>query len=109
MYLYRDIYINYILTFCYNLDIYLKKKVNMNKIYEQYRKKITGRERFTRIAERRVNRILDALEKLGSCSNRRNYDYSNADIKKMFGKIEKKLKETRLKFQGTSKNKKEAI
>jgi len=80
----------------------------MNKIYEQYRKKITGRERFVRTAERRVNRILDALDKLGGCSEQRYYDYSNADIKKTFEKIEKKLKETRLKFQGTSKNKKEA-
>jgi NH3-dependent NAD+ synthetase len=81
----------------------------MNKIYEQYRKKITNRERFVRIAKRRINRIMDALEKLGDCSNQINYDYSNTDIKKIFEKIEKKLKETRLKFQGTSKNKKEEI
>lgn len=79
----------------------------MNKIYEQYRKNITNKERFVRIAERRVNRILDALEKLGSCSTQRNYDYSSADIKSIFEKIEKKLKETRLKFQLTSKNKRE--
>jgi hypothetical protein len=59
----------------------------MNKIYEQYRKEITNRERFVRIAERRVNRIMDALEKLGDCSNLRNYDYSNTDIKKIFEKI----------------------
>ena len=81
----------------------------MNKIYEQYRKKITNRDRFVRMAERRVNRIMDALKKLGDCSNQRNYDYSNTDIKKIFEKIEKKLKETKLKFQGTSKNKKEEI
>lgn len=71
----------------------------MNKIYDQYRKKITGRQRFVRTAERRVNRIMDALEKLGRCSDQRNYDYSNAEVKKIFEKIEKKLKETRLKFQ----------
>ena len=81
----------------------------MNKIYEQYRKNITNRDRFVRMAERRVNRIMDALDKLGDCSNQRNYDYSNTDIKKIFEKIEKKLKETRLKFQGTSKNGKEEI
>jgi hypothetical protein len=81
----------------------------MNKIYEQYRKEITNRERFVKTAERRVNRILNALEKLGDCSNLRNYDYSNTDIKKIFDKIEKKLKVTRSKFQGTSKNKKEEI
>ena len=81
----------------------------MNKIYERYRKKITYHERFVRITERKVNRILDALDKLGNCSNKRNYDYSNTDIKKIFGKIESKAKEIRLKFQGTSGNKKEAI
>jgi hypothetical protein len=58
---------------------------------------------------RRVNRIMDALEKLGDCSNLRNYYYSNTDTKMIFEKIEKKLKETRLKFQGTSKIKKEGI
>jgi len=74
----------------------------MNKIYEQYRKEITNRDRFVRMAERRVNRIMDALEKLGDCSNLRNYDYTNTDIKKIFEKIEIKLKETKSKFQGTS-------
>ena len=81
----------------------------MNKIYEQYRKEITNRERFVRMVERRVNRIMDAIEKLGDCSNPRNYDYSNTDLKKIFEKIEKKLKETKLRFQGNSKNKKEEI
>jgi hypothetical protein len=84
-------------------------EVNMNKIYEQYRKKITNRDQFIRMAERRVNRIMDALEKLGNCSDQKNYNYSDNDIKKIFEKIEKKLKETRLEFQGTSKNKKERI
>ena len=80
----------------------------MNKIYEQYRKKITNRERFVRIAERRVSRIMDALEKLGACSGQKNYNYSNTDMKKIFEKIEEKLEETRLMFQGTSEKKKEA-
>ena len=84
-------------------------EINMSKIYEQYRKKITNRDRFVRMADRRVNRIMDALEKLGDCSNQRNYDYSNTYIKKIFEKIDKKLKKIRLKFQGTSKNKKEEI
>jgi hypothetical protein len=71
----------------------------MNKIYEQYRKKITNRERFVRMAGSRVNRIMDAVQKLGDCSNQSKFDYSNAEIK---------LKETRLKFKGTSGKKKEA-
>jgi len=78
----------------------------MSEKYEQYRKNITNRDRFVRIAEKRVNRIFDALDSLGNCSNRRNYDYSDTDIKKIFGEIEKKVEETRLMFQGTSENKK---
>ena len=78
----------------------------MSKAYEQYRKEITNRERFVRFVEKRVNRILDALDSLGNCSNRRNYDYSDTDVKKIFGAIEKKVKETRLMFQGTSEDRK---
>ncbi len=65
-------------------------------------RKKANRERFVRIAENRVNRILDALDSLGNCSNRRNYDYSDADVKKIFSEIEKKVKETRSSFQETA-------
>jgi len=70
------------------------------------RRKKANRERFLRIAEGRVNRILDALDSLGNCSNKRNYDYSDTDVKKIFSAIESKVEETRLMFQGTSENKK---
>ena len=70
------------------------------------KRKKANRERFVRIAEGRVNRILDALDSLGNCSNKRNYDYSDTDVKKIFSAIESKVEETRLMFQGTSENKK---
>ena len=57
------------------------------------------RDRFIRIAERRVNRILASLDSLGNCSNRRNYDFGKEDVLKMFGEIEKKLRETRQLFE----------
>lgn len=78
----------------------------MTKIYEQYRKEISNRERFVRFAERRVNRILDALDKLGDCSNRRKYDYSDSDMKNIFGKIENKVKESKIMFESNSGNRK---
>ena len=65
----------------------------------------TRRTRFVRIAEGRVNRILEGLESLGKCSNRSNYDYSEEDVKKIFNEIEKKVKDIRNIFQGVSKNK----
>jgi len=58
-----------------------------------------------RIVERRVNRILDNLDSLGKCSNRKNYKYSDEDVKKIFSEIERKVREIRLLFQDTSKSK----
>jgi hypothetical protein len=72
-------------------------------------RKKANRDRFIRIAENRVNRILDAMDSLGNCSNRRNYDYSDTDVKKIFSEIEKKLKETRSMFQASAEEKKRFI
>lgn len=63
-------------------------------------KKETNRERFIRIVERRVNIILKDLDSLGKCSNKRNYEYSDTDVKKIFGEIDKKCRETRALFGG---------
>lgn len=57
------------------------------------------RERFVRIIERRVNKILDDFDSLGKCANTKNYKYNYDDIKKIFTEIDKKLKEIRLLFQ----------
>jgi hypothetical protein len=56
------------------------------------------RERFVRIAERRVNAILDTFDKLENCSNVNNYRYYESDVKKIFGEIEKRLKDVKSKF-----------
>ena len=61
--------------------------------------KTINRERFIRIVEKRVNKILDNLDSLGNCSNRKNYEYSEKDVKKIFGELEKKIKEIKIKFQ----------
>ena len=63
------------------------------------------RERFVRIIEIRVNRILDDLEKLGNCSNKKNYKYSEDDVKTIFSAIDKKTKEIKNKFLLTKANK----
>jgi hypothetical protein len=64
----------------------------------------TNRERFVRIIERRVNRILDNLDSLGKCSNRKNYEYSEEDTKKIFDEIERRVKEVKALFKSGSKN-----
>jgi len=57
------------------------------------------RDRFIRIAEGRTTVVLSALEKLGRCANKNNYEYSEKDTKEIFGEINKKLKEIRSMFR----------
>ena len=63
------------------------------------------RERFVRIAERRVNAIIESLMKLENCANRNNYRYTEEDVKKMFAEIEKRVKDAKTKFQESPKEK----
>jgi len=63
------------------------------------------RERFIRIVESRVNKILCSLDSLSKCSNKRNYEYTESDVRKIFGEIERKVRETRSQFQGGARNK----
>ncbi len=58
----------------------------------------TKRERFVRIAEARTNKILEMMRLLGNCSSKGNYEYTEEDIKKIFGALERELKNTKNKF-----------
>ena len=58
---------------------------------------------FKRIAENRTNKIIDMLELLGNLSNTSFYEYSDADIEKIFSAIEDQLEKTRSKFARTKK------
>lgn len=60
----------------------------------------TKRERFKRIAEARVNKILDMMRLLGNCASPSNYEYTDEDIKKIFNALERELKNTKNKFLG---------
>ena len=56
----------------------------------------TKRERFVRIAEARTNKILEMMRLLGNCSSKGNYEYSEEDIKKIFGALVRELKNTKI-------------
>jgi hypothetical protein len=58
------------------------------------------RDRFVRLAEARTNKILEMMRLLGNCSSKSNYEYTDADIKKIFGVLEKELKNTKNRFLG---------
>lgn len=60
------------------------------------------RDRFVRIVERRVNIILNNLDSLAKCANKKNYEYTDDDVKTIFGEIDKKTKEIKAIFAGKS-------
>lgn len=80
-------------------------KNNDTNIENKTKNKESNRERFVRIVERRVNVIINNLDSLGKCSNKRNYEYTDDDVKKIFNEIDKKCKEVRSMFNGKTKNK----
>lgn len=67
---------------------------------------MTKKERFEKVAVQRTNKILKMIELLGNCSNKRNYDYSEKEVEKIFKVIEKELKDVKARFNIESKTKK---
>ena len=63
------------------------------------------RAKFIEIAEARTNKILNMISLLGNCSNRSNYEYSDADVNQIFSALENELKECRKKFQASNESK----
>lgn len=59
------------------------------------------RERFIRIAERRTQAVMERLRILSNCSNRAAYEYTPADVEKIFGTIVREVEEARRKFDRT--------
>ena len=59
--------------------------------------------KFRRIAGSRVNKILRLLAVLRNCSNTRVYDYSDAQVNKIFKAIEDELRVTKLSFKNHKK------
>ena len=60
-------------------------------------------ERFKRLATKRTNIVLDRIRVLGNCANRGAYEYSEAEINKIFSEIDRLLKETKAKFHFVKK------
>ncbi len=54
--------------------------------------------RFKRLAKQRGERILKDIQLLGNLSNRNNYEYSDAEVRKLFTTIEEELRSSRSRF-----------
>ena len=61
-------------------------------------------EAFKRLASQRTNAVIYRLRILGHCANQQLYDYSDADVKRIFRAIERELRAVKTKFKNTNKS-----
>jgi hypothetical protein len=71
----------------------------------------TKRERFIEVGGKRVQMVMDKIDNLSKCANKRNYEFTQNDIDKMFKAISDRLKNTKAKFESelSSRNKEKRI
>ncbi len=62
------------------------------------------RARFLRVAERRTNMIINDIRLIANTSNKTLYQYTEADIDKIFDVINEKLAEAKMKFTASKKS-----
>jgi (p)ppGpp synthase/HD superfamily hydrolase len=60
----------------------------------------TKRQRFQEVAGIRVQMVLDKIDNLSKCANKKNYEFSQNDIDKMFRAITHQIKVIKIKFEG---------
>jgi hypothetical protein len=56
------------------------------------------RQRFKRLANRRVNKALNQIRILGNLANKSYYDYTEDDVSKMFKALDSQVKALKGKF-----------
>ncbi len=56
-------------------------------------------KRFKRIAEKRVQRVLDSIRSLSSCSNKRMYEWNDDQLKKIWDAIDKEQVKCKVSFE----------
>lgn len=57
------------------------------------------RQRFEEVAGNRVQMILEKIENLSKCANKRNYEFTQKDVNKMFSAINTELRKAKSKFE----------
>lgn len=55
-------------------------------------------DKFIRLGEYRVNKVMDAVERLEHLANRSNYEYTEEQVEAMFSIMETKLAEVKGRF-----------
>jgi len=60
------------------------------------------REKFVKLAETRTQAALDAIRKIGNLSNKRAYEYTDADVKAIMKALREATAEMERKFSASS-------
>ena len=55
-------------------------------------------DKFIRLGEYRVNKVMEAMGRIAHLSNRSNYEYTEEQVETMFSMIEKRLAEVKGRF-----------
>lgn len=64
----------------------------------------TKNDKFRRLAELRTRKIIEDLVSLAKLSNKKNYIYSDKEIRQIFRAIDEQLKLTKLAFKNQETN-----
>jgi len=65
--------------------------------------KKNNRERFVSLAEKRVRKAIKDLRLIGNLSNKSNYSYTEADVKKILTALQRELKDLKARFENSGK------
>lgn len=62
------------------------------------------KDRFKRVASKRVDKLLHGIRSLAKCSNINNYEYTEDDVQKMIKAIKEELKTMEILYKKNLKN-----
>ena len=65
------------------------------------KKNETDRDKFVRLATKRVNNALKAIQLIGNLSNRGNYEYAERDVERIFAALITETKSCRERFSAS--------
>jgi hypothetical protein len=63
----------------------------------------TDRDKFVRLANKRVSNAIKAIQLIGNLSNRSNYNYTDADVQKIFRALHEEMSASKKKFDMAQK------
>jgi hypothetical protein len=74
----------------------------MGNLWDMEREK--DRENFVRLAESRVKRVIKDIRLIGNLSNRSNYFYTDADVRRIITRLKEEVRDLESRFQKSGSN-----